>query len=582
MAQCEKCGTTFEPSANRTEVTSLRILCAKCEAERRAEKAARAQAAAAAQATPRSPAPQPAPAPRPTATARPAAPAPRPAEAHAEAGGTNHPEGGSAASSRRAQSSAPGSSRRGLAGKKAAVGTGVRGAQAKALHGEPSKKLFHKPAKKAKDTEHSSENFHPDVQRELRFLQQREGKVMKIAWIVCAVLLVAAGGFAFAAKAKRDAISAAAEDHRNKLDQFLLEMQKFDVKTEAGAKAAIDHAEKSTALGWEDDAQVGGAVGGILTGARMSLQKIEDVKEQTDRLVSVETALRDAASQPAEALLKARRTISSLEEKGEGYGADFATRVKAARATIDQTILKRLSEEAASLAKTAGESPEKMRAALNAYTKAEDEATTILDKVMRMKDEDTKQYYTKEFRRIVDESNAFVTSVFTPEVIERTPWTDLLAADQLPNWQNYGLAGFRLASGTLEVAGPAAGSTQNGLIAVPAAGGYRDFVIDMDFVLNKGVIDWLFRLGRRVDNTVESYGPLGTTGEVALKPGVSYHMAAKYIGGNLNVVLTPADVADLTIDSGWTKMRKGAFGAQIHEGVELKITRLKIRLLRGA
>lgn len=557
MANCEKCGKTFEPSADRTEVSSLRILCPNCEAERRAEKAARIKAAAAAQ-----------------ATARPAAPPPARATGTTGVGGGGEP--------RRAQSPAPGASRKSVDdGKKPTVGTGVRGAQAKALHGEPSKKLYHKPLKTS-DTDHGVENFHPDVQRELRFLQQREGKVMKIAWIVCGVLLIAAGAFAFAAKSKRDAIAARADQHRQEIEAFSTEMQGFDVSTEAGAKQAIAHSEKFPTLGWKEDPQAGPAAGAILTKARMSLQKLDDEREQTLRLVQVEAALRDAASKPADELFKARRTIASLEERGDAYGADFATRVKAARATIDQTILKRLFEEASSLAKVAGESPEKMRAALNAYTKAEDEATAILDKVMRMKDEDTKKFYTNEFKRIVDESNAFVTSVFTPEVIERTPWTDLLAKEQKDNWQNYAVEGFRgFEGGPLEVAGPPAGLTANGLIDVPKTGGYRDFVIDMEFTLNKGIVDWLFRLGRRVDNTVEYYS-VSTAGENALKPGVSYRMEASYIGSKLNVVLSPADASDLTVESGWTKMRKGAFGAQIHEGVELKITRLKVRILRGA
>lgn len=588
MANCEKCGTTFEPSADRTEVTTLRILCQKCEAERRAEKAARTQAATAAQAAPRPPSATAAPtaprapatpaapaAPRPTAA--PAAQAPRPAPAPAAPGGTG------AGEPRRAQTSAPGASRKsGFPGKKAAVGTGVRGSAARKLHGEPSKKLYHKPVK-ASDEEHGGENFHPDVQRELRFLQAREGRVMKIAWIICAVLVVAAGAFAFAAKSKRDATAAAIEARRNKLDAFAADMQAYDVKTEAGARDAIEHAEKNKDLGWEDDPKVGPAGGNVLTKARLALDKLKDEKEQKDRLATVESALRDAASKPVDELFKARRTIGSLEELGEVYGTDFATRVKSARATIDQTVLKRLFEEAAALAKTSGESPEKMRAALTAYTKAEDEATAILDKVSRQKDEDTKQFYTKEYRAIVDEANAFVTRVFTPEVIERTPWTDLLARDQEGEWQNYGNEGFRglESGGPLEIAGPAPGTTANGLIAVPKSGGYRDFVIDMEFTLNKGIVDWLFRLGRAVNNTVEYY-PLSTNGENAIKPGVSYHMAASYIGGKLSVSISPEDAPSYEVESGWTKSRKGAFGAQIHEGVELKITRLKIKILRAA
>jgi hypothetical protein len=603
MAQCEKCGSTFTPSTDRTEVSSLRILCQPCEAERRAEKAARTKAAAAAQTTARPaasvtrpPAQQAANSAMASAAGLSGAPAtgrpsgaPTPASNAPAAAGIPAKNANAAAASpapavdgaRRARAAAPGASRRtdGPA-KPKALASGVRGAQAKSLHGAPAKKLYHKPLKSS-DSEHGAENFHPDVQRELRYLQQREGRVMKIAWIVCGVLVLAAGAFALVAKTKRDNDARAIQEAQARIDGFRDEVLKFDVSTEKGANEAIAFVGGHTDIPWQEDSKAGGAVGGVLTKAKLTLEKIGDQKEQTERLAGVEAALQNPGSKSADDLFKARRTIESLESRGESLGKDFDTRVKAARGKIDQTILTRLSEEASAAAKASGESPEKLRAALNAYTRAENEATTILDRVMRMKDEDTKQYYTKEFRRIVDESNAFVTSVFTPEVVERTPWTDLLAADQEKNWQNYGLAGFRLSGGTLEVAGPAPGSTANGLIAVPAAGGYRDFVIDMDFTLGKGTVDWLFRLGRRVDNTVEYY-PVSTAGENPLKPGVSYHMAASYIGSKLNVVITPADSPDMAIDSNWTKMRKGAFGGQIHEGVELKITRLKIRELRGA
>jgi hypothetical protein len=461
------------------------------------------------------------------------------------------------------------------------VGTGIHGAEAKALHGAPAKRLYHKPVKKT-DEEHGGTDFHPDVQRELQFLQQRESKVMKIAWIVCGVLLVAAGAFAFAAKTKRDRTIAAAEAYQKRIDDFAAEMQGKEIESEAGAKAAIAHAEAHANIGWESDLKAGAAVGSVISKAKSRLAKIEDEKEQTVRLATVEGVLRDPGSTTADGLFKARRTIESLENKlNTGLGGNFDVRVKAARATIDQAILKRLFEEASAAAAAASGGPEKMRAALNAYTRAEDEATSLLDRVMRQKDQDTKEYYTNEFKKIVEESNAFMERVFTPEVIERTPWTDLLAEGQKDNWQNYGLTGFRLERGVLEVAGPAAGSTANGLIAVPAAGGYRDFVIDMEFTLNKGIVDWLFRLGRRVDNTVEYY-PVSTNGENALKVGVSYRMEAKFIGGKLNVALTPADSTELTTESGWTKSRKGAFGGQIHESVELKITRLKIRELRNS
>jgi hypothetical protein len=261
MANCEKCGAAFTPSAATTEVTSLRILCPQCEADRRAEKAARAKAAAAAQAAPR-PAPQQAGRTPSTPPAPSAAPAPRKAKTPS-AGATR------------------GASRRSA---KRAVGTGIHGAEAKALHGAPAKRLYHKPVKKT-DEEHGGTDFHPDVQRELQFLQQRESKVMKIAWIVCGVLLVAAGAFAFAAKTKRDRTIAAAEAYQKRIDDFAAEMQGKEIESEAGAKAAIAHAEAHANIGWESDLKAGAAVGSVISKAKSRLAKIDELLKSKEEEV---------------------------------------------------------------------------------------------------------------------------------------------------------------------------------------------------------------------------------------------------------------------------------------------------------
>ena len=545
MANCEKCGNSFTPSAERTEVTSLRILCPKCEAERRAEKAARATAAAAAQAGPRP-------------GARPAA-------------GTAPPSKVATAGRRAA----------GAGARQKSLATGVRGAEAKKLHGEASRKLFHKPVAGA-DKDQRGSDFHPDVQRELRILKQRESKAMTIAWIVCGVLVLAAGGFGMAAKLKRDADREAVEKYKQALTDFKSRMESFDVSTESGANEAIAFAAAETGINWEGDLHVGAAVTGVLSRARSFLDRKKDEREQNARLQSVESTLSDALSRSADQLSSARRTIGLLEDKGEGFGEEFASRVKAARAKVDRALLTRLYEEAKSLSTKAGEGGDRVKPALNAWTRVEDESTSMLDRVISRKDEEAKQYYTGEFRKIIEESNAFVSSVLTDEVIDRTPWTDLLNQAQKDNWQSYGLEGFRLENGTLEIAGPAPGSTANGLIAFPKLGwGYRDFTLEAEFVLDGGTVDFLFRLGKRVDSTVEYY-TVSTVGQQPLKPGVTYRLEASYIGSQLTVTLSPADATDLSLESNWTKQRRGAFGAQVHEGAQLKITRLRIRELRNA
>jgi hypothetical protein len=637
MAICETCGATFTPSLETTEVTSLRILCPECEAKRRAAKAMRTSAAPAAapkaaatsgpaagssgttasttiRAVPRTPGStaaartnnatpaagnaKPAPATnnaKPAPAANNAKPAVAPKSAGNSVAKTNSvlkpavgPRSSGIARARESADAAPTdkSSRRPIASRRSASSPppprksrpSPAAGQARDLHGQVSKKLLHKPGRKP-DADREVD-FHPDVSREIAMLKQREGKVMKIAWIVCAVLVLAAAGFGLAAKIKHDNEVAAAKKHRSDLDALLVDAKtKYDMKTEDGALKLLDFLDQQRGLGWEEDTGQGGVgaeLSTMISLAKANVEQIREKNEQISRLATIEATLADASNQTIDKILQVRRTLEGLVLKDTAYGDDFKARVQAQVKILDRTVLARLRQEAKTLA---GGGPDKVRPALLAYAKAEDEATKLLDRAMQLKDEETKKYYTDQFKELLEESNAFVTGVFDPGMIESTAWTDLLSGDNAQNWQNYGLKGFRIEGGKLEAIGPE-GGTANGLIDVPKSGGYRDFAIDMEFTL-KGQVDALFRLGKRVDNTVESWN-LNTNGAEALKPGQTYVLQATYIGSKLTGSLTPADVSLPQMESSWTKSRKGAFGFQMHDGSELRITRLRIRQLRDA
>lgn len=284
------------------------------------------------------------------------------------------------------------------------------------------------------------------------------------------------------------------------------------------------------------------------------------------------SSLGDLSSRNLDDLMELRNGLEI--DVGKGMGEETDRHARADLRLVDREILGRLRAQAKAL-ESAG--PEKIPAALAAYSRVEDEATMMLDKCMRGRDEEAKVYLTTQFKEIVAESNEFVTRVFTPEYRERTPWTDLLTSDR---WLNSGLQTFRLDAARLEVVGPAAGSTANGLIACPVVGGYRDFEMEMYLTL-EGTVDLLFRLGRRVDTTVESF-PLSTEGEQPLSPSLVYTVHVTYIGDRLRVDVMPEDYMSIEVQSDGTKSRKGAIGAQVREGARFTITRLRVRVLRGA
>jgi hypothetical protein len=241
----------------------------------------------------------------------------------------------------------------------------------------------------------------------------------------------------------------------------------------------------------------------------------------------------------------------------------------------DQIAASKLLEEARRLA-AAG--PASEHDALEAFGNAEDEAAKGLDRSMSTGDETASAFFETLYKRILVESDTFVSRMFIPNLVESTPSVDLLAPDQEVHWQKNEFQESRLESGILRLVGPAIGASENGLVLFPDSGALRDFQLEMEFAL-KGKIDVLFRIGRRVDNTVERW-TLSTQGPEPLIEGRTYTLQASMIGSHLSGRLVPDDVKLPSTDSSWFMSRKGAIGIQLHEAAELKITRFRLRRLR--
>lgn len=287
-------------------------------------------------------------------------------------------------------------------------------------------------------------------------------------------------------------------------------------------------------------------------------------------------ATQDYSSSTIADLLRLQQSLRQQMGSHSQGTASFA-RDRKQLEDVDQAVVRRLREEATSLAHAG---PERCDEAQKAFSRVEDIVCGILDMRMRSRDERWSDYYTTQYREIIDESDRFVERVFTPAYVEQVPWIDLLASEHHDEWQNYGLQQFRIDPSRLELLGPEAGAASNGLIAFPTVGGYRDFEVDMEFSV-EGLVDMLFRLGRRVDNTVE-YCTLGSEGDSALSPWRTYNLRARFVGSTLTGTVSPGSFEFPKVECGWTKSRKGALGFQVREGAKLKITKLRVCVLRGA
>src|SRR4029079_9159037 len=99
----------------------------------------------------------------------------------------------------------------------------------------------------------------------------------------------------------------------------------------------------------------------------------------------------DASNKDMNTILGARRSLNALVLKDTAYGDEFKARVQAQVAEVDKIVLQRFRQEAKTLA---GGGPDKVRAALTAYSKAEDESTNLLDRSMKMNDEAVNEKHT--------------------------------------------------------------------------------------------------------------------------------------------------------------------------------------------
>lgn len=578
MATCEKCGTKFTPSATG-EVTSTRILCTKCEAERKAEKA-RAKAAstsgsaaisAGGVATAR-PAPPPA---KPlatraehasgvsansTASARPhagnnsahaAVPDARPVPA-------KRPGSGMAESSR-ASTSAPAESKPAPASAKASAASAKVAAKSAAAN-----------AKKSADDEERRQRLAG------HFAEKDANKAAIIGWVIAVVLSAGAGYYAWNVRSKHEDEKHALEAYVTKRTDYLNQLRTlFSTGTEEDAHKLLDLIERTPDLSKDD--VIAGEVTGLGAKSKNLLESNAARRDMESRLAAIEASLKNPAALSPESLVELRRQLGEIEPKAESMGADFVARVGAARTTADRTYATRLHEDAVAYAK---ENQDKPRLALARYAKAEDEVLALFEEAFKGKNKEAKDFFEGIFKDIIKESDALVEFTFTPDVVDKVPLKDILAADEVKRWNPVAVKGFshRIDNGLLDIVGPDADAAGKAVLAFDDVEKWRDFVIEMDFVIEQGSFDVYMRLGKRADDTVPNFELSAV--EKGLVTGKPYKLTASMIASKLMTQIYPEDVQPMIGEATWAKSRKGALGFVIPEGARIKITSLKVRLLR--
>ncbi len=304
----------------------------------------------------------------------------------------------------------------------------------------------------------------------------------------------------------------------------------------------------------------------------------EPTQTPTERLARVEALLADPAHVATEALADARRELDALKAEFAADATNLA-RVAAAKATAERVHAERLLVDAKAAAALGGDASD--RAALARYTQAEDELRELLDAAFQGDDAQARKHFTDLYRQALAESDAQVERIFTPEVIERLPWLDLLSGAQQQHWAASVCAGFahHFDNGALHIVGPAKGAAGDGILSIGDREQWRDFVLEMEFAIAKGGMTLCFRLGKLVDRSVETW-TLTVEGDDALSTLRPYTARASFIGSSATLALDDPDFEPIQARIHWTMNRLGALGIVVPEGAELMFTRLRIKVLR--
>lgn len=417
-----------------------------------------------------------------------------------------------------------------------------------------------------------------EVRREVDLLRKQQDKWIMYGWIVAGALLLIAGVTYFIVKGKKDTIEGIEKARVESVRTFLAEVDKCDIELLPG----IDQLLKLTSdpandPRWKTDTLNARQIVTQKIGRAMSnKQRLITLKDLTDGIASLEEFGRSASSKTSEELAKGKRRVSEYEGNSE-LGLENLQRVAKARVEIDRAYASKLHEEAKA---AAAKGPTEARAALALYQKAEDEVTRLLDEAAKgsKKNAEQQKYFEEIFKEMIPETDALVASIFTTEVIDKTPWLDLFTGVQKDYWQHPGFTGWQLKDGVI-LANTDLGSKNTSIMSIGDREQWRDYVVEIEFAVVKGESTLHFRLGGSVNNKVYNE-KLSTTGGNPFKAGASNLMTVTVLGSTLKIAYADPERTGGETTLGWNINRKGGIGISVPAGSEIKITKMRIKALR--
>jgi hypothetical protein len=373
-----------------------------------------------------------------------------------------------------------------------------------------------------------------------------------------------------------------AEEHRvevayqNEVKNLYTELTTLNLDDEVQAKRLLQMAKDKEGR-WKDH-DLAPQIQTLVARAGASLTTGKERRESLGRFTEIENLLKDPAAISPESLNDLRRGLTELEAKISLGGEEYLKRYAEARTTADKAYVTRLL--AAAL-----ESSGNPRASLVSSQAAEDEIRKLLDQAVMEKLKEQQDFYVELYKKAITQSDQLATALFTDKAIGELPWTDCLAGVQADYWNASSAKGFSHDSkGQLRLLGPDADAGKQAVISIGDREQWRNFVLDMEFVVEKGNLELFLRLGRSPNANTISYAMMTESDQRNLVAGKPYHVTMKCLGSQLTIRYENDDDLDVpppreeTIT--WAKTRKGAIGFLIPPGARFKATSFKVRELR--
>lgn len=519
-SNCEKCGAVFESTG---EVTSTKLLCPACAAERRAQmKAAKAQAGA----------------PTPVRATAAAAAAPR---THAPA---------------RAQATVP--------------STTSRTTEARA-------------ARRRARGEEEQDEHHVDAHK----LHEADDKRMaKIGWMaVGGLTLVTLLVLVFVMNSHNSKV-AEEQEYQKGLKDFVARLEQVNLNNEAAVKAGLEliNANRSVDVtnrntGW-NGTTIQDKVLGKKSQFNGALQGLIQTRNLTAKLDDIQAKL--AASPDVGVLSQQFIAVRDAELANEAKlaGGEYATRYDRVTREVSDRYLQKLREAVATAASaTTAEG-------LAPYGLYEDALHVQFQEAMAAVDADAIARSKAELAKIKTEINGIVLKLFDEAYLNKAVNIPLLGVGKSEGWLVSPSPTFKHNVTSIMTMTNEAGEGGTGALTYGPGKEWRDYVLSMEVKLDSGTMGVYTRVGAgdKLDSKLVPAFTIGTivgqkSPNVVIEYSKTYKMTVSTIG---NQIVVFVDGSPLWNDDHipQSKSRKGSPAFTCQAGTSITITKLEAKLLR--